>query len=321
MKDTDYAFCVARLRANETKLLTNEFIEKLIEARSFDEAVNLLIEKGWIEQSEAYSDAINRHSVELWRLLNECVPDKKLLESLCVLNDYFNIKTAVKCAVTGEDASSFYVHPTTLNVEKLVECVRKKSSVGISDEHIQCANNAYDLAIKTENGQNVDITVDRIALEVLLKYGKDSVNVIFSKICNFIVDTSNVKIAIRCATTKKSKDFINASISGCYKLDRDMLVKLSSGDIDELYNYLLNSEYKTGVVLYKENPAAFDKWCDDNIIEIIKDSKYVAFGFAPVCAYYYAQLTEIKNIRILLTSKLSGVKNDVIRERVRNLYV
>ena len=123
MKDTDYAFCVARLRANETKLLTNEFIEKLIEARSFDEAVNLLIEKGWIEQSEAYSDAINRHSVELWRLLNECVPDKKLLESLCVLNDYFNIKTAVKCAVTGEDATSFYVHPTTLNVEKLVECV------------------------------------------------------------------------------------------------------------------------------------------------------------------------------------------------------
>lgn len=321
MRDTDYAFCVARLRAKETELLTNEFISRLIEARSFDEAVKLLIDKGWIEHSEAYSKAIKRQSAELWTLLSESVPDKKVLESLCILNDYFNIKTAVKCAVTGEDASSFYVSPTTINITDLVDSIRQKSFSDLGKKYSECAVKAYELAVKTENGQNADIFVDKAALEALLNYGKTADDKIFSKVCGFIVDTSNIKIALRCAFAKKSVDFINASISLCKNLDKDKLISLSSQGFEELYDYLLLSEYKDGVALYKESPYAFDKWCDDKIVEIIRDSKYVSFGFAPVCAYYYAKLTEIKTARILLTSKNSGMDKDIIRERVRNLYV
>ncbi len=321
MKDTDYAFCVARLRAKEITLLTNEFVERLIEAHSFDEAVKLLNEKGWVEPSETYLQAIKRQDAELWTILSESVPDKKVLESLCVLNDYFNIKTAVKCAVTGEEATAFYIYPTTINVSELVNDIKQKSFSHLSAEFSQCAVNAYELAVKTENGQNVDIFVDKAALNTLLSYSKTTDNKIFSRVCSFIVDTSNIKIALRCSASKKSSDFINASISYCNNLDRDRLINLSSLDTEGLYDYLLHSVYKEGVALFKDSPAAFDKWCDDMIVEIIKDSKYIAFGFAPVCAYYYAKLTEIKTVRILLSSKLSGVDKDVIRERVRNLYV
>ncbi len=321
MKDTEYAFCTARLRAKETELLTNDFISRLTEAKTFDEAVKMLEEKLWILSDESYLQAVRRHSEELWSLLSETVPDKKALESLFVLNDYFNIKAAVKCAVTGEDAAAFYIKPTTLDLDGLVSGIKQKSYKNIADSYARCADEAYELAVKTENGQNVDISVDRAALNALLACCKNTDNRIYSEVCSFIVDTSNIKIALRCANAGKSRDFIGASVSGCYKLSREKLVDLSSQGTEELYTYLLSEDYKEGVALYKESPAAFDKWCDDRIIEIIKDSKYIAFGFASVCAYYYAKLTEIKTVRILLTSKLSGADSTVIRERVRNLYV
>lgn len=321
MKDTQYAFCVARLRAKETTMLTNDFISRLIETQVFEEAVKLLVDKGWILPSETYLQAIKRQEKELWELLSESVPDKKELESLCVLNDYFNIKAAVKCAVTGEDASLYYIYPTTVDINNLTDKIRQKKLNAMSDEHTLCAYCAYDLALKTQNGQNADITVDRAALDTLLSYGEKSKDSIFSRVCRFIVDTSNIKIALRCASADKSKEFIELSVSGCNKLDRDKLIELSYSDIETLIDYLMHSEYKQGVALYKKSPAAYDKWCDDRIVDIIRDSKYVSFGFAPVCAYYYAKLTEIKTVRILLSSKLSGMDKMVIRERVRNLYV
>ena len=57
------------------------------------------------------------------------------------------------------------------------------------------------------------------------------------------------------------------------------------------------------------------------MIELCRSAKYEFFGFAPIAAYYFAKTTEIKTVRIVLSAKLAGVPNDIIRERVRDLYV
>ena len=57
------------------------------------------------------------------------------------------------------------------------------------------------------------------------------------------------------------------------------------------------------------------------VISIAKKSAFTAFGFDPVCAYYYAKLTEMKSVRIILTGLKSGADKESIKERVRALYV
>lgn len=321
MRDTDYAFCVARLRANETQLLTSDFVNKLAESTDYKDAVRILAEKGWMNSDDDITAAVKAQNTRLWELLNESVPDKKELDSLCTLNDYFNIKVAVKCLFTGENAESYYIQPTSLDLNKLSEAVKSHEFQALHDTMGKCASQAYDIALKTENGQNADIIIDKAALEFLSEYAKKAKNRIISEICSFTADTSNMKIALRCSATKKNTDFAEAAISVCTYLDRDRLVRYCTTSEEELYNYLLSSKYSEGAELYKRSPAAFDKWCDDKIIDIVKGAKYTAFGFGPVCAYYYAKLTEIKTVRIILTGKLSGVSNDIIKERVRALYV
>ncbi len=45
------------------------------------------------------------------------------------------------------------------------------------------------------------------------------------------------------------------------------------------------------------------------------------FGISPLAAYYVANEIEIKCLRIILSAKLSEASSEVIRERMRELYV
>ena len=47
MKDIDYATAVARVKINENRLLDSSDIDRLIGAKTLDEAVALLNEKGY----------------------------------------------------------------------------------------------------------------------------------------------------------------------------------------------------------------------------------------------------------------------------------
>ncbi len=320
MRDTDYAFCVARLRAKETDLLSENFINSLVDAADYNEAVRMLCENSWMEPGMSYKDAVSVQSRDLWQLLNECVPDKAALKSLCILNDYFNIKAAVKCSLSGLDADDYFVYPTTLDLSDIRQHINAHDFSALPSELVECTSKAYDIANKTENGQMADIIIDKAALQALKTLSEKTKNKIFSSVCAFILDTTNIKIALRCAATSKSDDFVRSAISEAAYIDADKLINYAVNDKEELYSYLLQSRYSQGVKLYKESAFEFEKWCDDNVIEIVKGAKYTAFGFGPVFAYYQAKTTEIKNIRIILASLNSGIRSQDIRERLRIVY-
>ena len=80
MRDTDYAYCVARIRANERYLLGEKDIAELLDCKSFDRAMQYLVDKKWIEQADDITACIKYQSKKLWQLLSESVPDKKELD-------------------------------------------------------------------------------------------------------------------------------------------------------------------------------------------------------------------------------------------------
>ena len=61
--------------------------------------------------------------------------------------------------------------------------------------------------------------------------------------------------------------------------------------------------------------------CDNLITRWIQDARYLVFGPDPVIAYYYAKTAETKNVRIILSAKSAGVPTEIIKQRVRDIYV
>jgi V/A-type H+-transporting ATPase subunit C len=45
------------------------------------------------------------------------------------------------------------------------------------------------------------------------------------------------------------------------------------------------------------------------------------FGIGPIAAYILARANEVKTVRIILAAKRNGLPEEMLRERVREMYV
>ena len=108
IRDTDYLTISARVRAMENRLVTRERMERMVEARSDDEAVKVLAECGYEElpalTNRGLDELLSAARAALYRELGGAVPDKRLVELFQMKYDYHNAKALVKGAAVGADA-------------------------------------------------------------------------------------------------------------------------------------------------------------------------------------------------------------------------
>lgn len=81
------------------------------------------------------------------------------------------------------------------------------------------------------------------------------------------------------------------------------------------------TEYAEAANRLKESNSAFEKWCDDRVMGLIKEQKSNPFTIGPLLAYIIARQNEINMVRIILSGKLNELPDSVVRERLRELYV
>lgn len=322
MKDTDYTFAVARIRANEKKLLTNADVENLIALKGLNDAFSYLSSKGWITEDGklSVSDVLSIQNKALWKLLCESVPEKKELEVFTVQNDFYNIKAALKCAFESRQAEIYFVFPTSLDLNVLAEAAKSHKFELLEKQYGVAMKEAYEKACMTENGQSADIILDRAALDFLQKKSESAKCEMLRKIAGFITACADIKIAVRCARTGKSFSFCEQALAKCEDLDTKKLAELCEKGEKDIFAYLKTTELSKGAQLIETDTAAFEKWCDDTVTEITREAKFKFFSFEPIVAYYYMKQAEIKTVRIILTAKENGLSENIIRERVRALY-
>ncbi len=120
-KDTDYAYAVARVRSNELSLLTEADTEQLIEAESYDAAMNKLADLGWGEVSKDtdYASYLEDYFAKHWAFLEEILDDIHELDLLLVQNDMQNLKAALKSLVLPTPVDGIYTQSTVYDTAAL----------------------------------------------------------------------------------------------------------------------------------------------------------------------------------------------------------
>lgn len=319
MKDTNYAFCVARVRALENKLLSKSDISALINQKDYMSAVDFLEKKGYSCQSGDSEKIITDELERLYENLNDSAPDKNELSDLYILNDYFNIKALVKCAVSSFDPNGLFAYPTTIELSN-VDKNSLSSFSFLKDEYKRVALEAYDITVKSQNGKFCDMIVDKAAINSLYACYKRKHSGLLGEISAFTADTANIKIAFRGTLTHQNEDYLTQAVGECCKINREKLIKSAVSGKDELVSYLSSTDYKSGALIFAEKMEDFEKWCDDEIIKTVKSAVYKSFGFDPIVSYFYRKSLEIKTVRLVLNALKSHIDTQMIKERVRELY-
>ncbi len=323
-RELDYTYAVARVRANELTLLSASSIEQLITAPDYVAAMHKLQDAGWGEIKDVYDYAsyLENYFAKTWDFLVEIMSDIHELDLLLVKNDMQNLKAALKSIVSQHDAKDLYVKSTVYDTEEILKAVDERRFKDLPDFMQEPAEEAYQVLTETANGQLADAIIDKATLERIKFLGKESGSSVLAELAERMCVTANIKTALRCANTGKSRDFINRSLCECDSISKAKLVEAASTNIEAVLSYIIDDTlYSEAGVKFKESTSIFEKWCDDILMDCVNEARYTAFGIDPIIAYYVARDAEIKTVRIILSAKINNLPADVIRERVRALYV
>lgn len=318
-----YTYAVARIRALEVSLFSNAVIDQLIACQSYEQCLQFLAERGWgdTDTSADGEKMLKREEEKIWQTVRELSIDKKKFEVLSYQKLFHNLKAAVKAACVKEMPGDIFYEDTEISGQEMLDIIREKDFGRLPAGMSQAAQQACDALLHAGDGQLCDIIIDRAALDAIYKAGMESEDEIIRDYARSVVAVADIKIAVRAQKTAKSIEFMKQAMAECGSISVDQLAKAALSGPEAIRDYLLGTEYAGGAEALSESMSAFERWCDNRIIQTISPQKYKAFTIGPIVAYVLARQNEIKTVRIVLSGKRSELPEGAIRERVREMYV
>ncbi|MCI8718179.1 MAG: V-type ATPase subunit [Lachnospiraceae bacterium] len=319
----NYVYAVARIRSLEISLFSNAVIDQLIACKSYENCIQFLQEKGWGD-SDTPSDAeaiLTKEREKTWETIRELTSDMSVFDVLSYPNLFHNLKAAIKQVVMGKTGANIFYDDCSIDGETMVKYISEKNYQSLPDIMQTAAREAYETFVQTKDGQLCDIIVDKAALEAIYQAGKKSDNVILRDYAESTVAVADIKIAVRSQRTTKSMDFMKQAMAECQSVSVERLAHAALNGMENICSYLDETGYSEGAEALRESASAFERWCDNRIINTIKPQKYNSFSIGPLVAYVLARENEIKTVRIILSGKQNGFSDESIRERVREMYV
>ncbi len=322
MSDNSNIYAVTRIHIKENDLLTESFLDQLVETDSYDECVAMLREKGWgAEGIDDMGQILQQERIETWDLMREVMhEDIDQLDIFLIANDYHNLKAAIKEVRLEHEMDGIYIDQGTIPVERIRQAVSTKEFDLLPQKMAHVAEEALGIYLRTGDAQMCDTIVDKAALEAVYEAGKRSGSDALEQYAELTVVAADIKIALRALRTGKDEAFMQKALAECDSLNLGALTKATLAGEEELADYLSGTAYADGAAEFNKSMSAFERWCDNLMIDRMKVQKWNPFGIDPLAAYVLARENEMKSVRIILSGKLNDLPKDALRERIRETY-
>lgn len=333
MDEMIFTQAIPRIRVLETRLLDRTKIDRMIEVPSAQETIKVLQETeyinvlGTVKRAEDYEIALRNELKRIYSLLYSITPVKEVVDIMSIKYDYHNLKTLVKAKFLNKDLSYLLIPVGTVDVDLLKNSINNeyfRDLRPILRDAIEEALLEFNI---NSDPQAIDVIIDRYMLKEMLHISEGLRSDLIIKYVKSNIDTTNIRSLLRVKKQNKSKDFLNKLILEGGFLDRDKLNAFYSDSIENIPVKLAYTDYseiaKLGIELYSKSGSIspFEKLSDNYLMKLVKEAKFISFGPEPLLAYLIAKETEIKVIRIIMVGKLNNVSPELIRERLRDIYV
>lgn len=324
----------ATTRVYEKDLLTKAQFDRLIDQESLHQAISSLSDTVYNDsiqkmgRDEEYEYMLSKELKRVYELMEKLSPEGKLIDYLKEKYIFHNIKVVVKEVTLGEDLSDVYIEIGKLNPIELKKYLKQKDKKKLSDDkYFVFAQKALDLYKGSKDPQKIDISLDKDYFKTLLEISKEIKTEFLEKFTKERIDLENIKTLFRANLQKASKKTLDQALIKGGNIDLKEFDGLLSEDLvkyKEVFSrYEINKYIQRAFERNNPKEAILDleKAIDDHRMDTLKKSKSVTYGPEVIFSYVGSKETEIKNLRIILTSKLNLLPRDFIKERLRESYV
>lgn len=297
----DYVQTAARVKVEEKKLLNMAKLNRMIESDTPADILKILSETDYnksmvgVKNDTEFDKIFQNESKKVYELAKDlsknCVECIEILE---LKNIFQNLKLNLK-----------------INI-------KEDKNIEIDEKYL----NEYNLALKeyekTKDVQMAMILFDKLYFKKLKTLCNKLNLEILNDYYDIVLKSYNLLTFLRLKNQNRTYKYAQNCL-----IDDVELLKI----YDEQSNYIQSLEKyfdnKKIWIAYEKTKsiASIEKELDNLIVDLIKKYKNVNYGIEPVVTYVLAKEYEMKAIRLIMTGKINKIPNEVIRERLRDIYV
>lgn len=328
-KDTDYLAISTRIRAMETRMLTRERMERMIDAKDTIDALKVLEECGYGELSQ-----VSAHGLEpllaqarsaVFQDICTAVPCVELVETFQLKYDYHNAKVLVKAGAVGGDVARLLVSGGRYDPRELAEGWEREEMNFCTDAYRQALAQAKEALADSADPQQADLLLDQACYEEMSRLAQKSGSKFLQGYVRLSIDVANLRTAVRCARMDKDTEFLNrVLLPGGNVSERTIAQTKREALKDVFQGELLAQAAALGSQLAHPGGGSlteFECLCDNALTDYLSGAKMIPFGEQPVVAYLYAKEAELTAVRTIMSGRMAGLDADTIRSRLRAVYV
>lgn len=316
IKDTDYLAVSARLHAMETRLLTPEKADRLLEAASDEEARKLLVECGYAE-ALPLEEALRERRETLYKELTTAVPEPRLIELFQLKYDYHNIKAILKAERRGISPERLLLPGGRYDAARLQSEWQQEHTLQVSDTARRAAQEAAAL-LRENDPQGADLRLDAASYSEMRTLAEEMKSNFLRGYVRHLIDAANLRTAVRVARSGSSEVLSQALLEGGSVSPRAIMA-MEPAKRGELFGAgALGKAAALGAAATSGGPlTAFEKACDEATEAYLSAARRTPFGEETVLCYLAAVENEITAIRIIMTGRQAGLSSEMIRSRLR----
>ena len=309
-------------------MLTRERMERMLEARSNEDAVKVLTECGYEGldplTSAALEQSLNQSREETFAELTELAPDSALVDSFRIKYDYHNAKALIKCTARGEDPLQMLIDTGRVSTDSLRDAIQKGELEVLPKALGDAIAKAQEILDATGDPQRSDFAMDRAYYAELSEAAKACGSSFLQEYVRLLIDAANLRSAVRSIRMKKNLEFLGEVLVEGGNISRDKIsaAVTASNKLEPVFPGSLQEAAALGDQTAQGGAqTAFEKACDDAINTFLRRSHMTPFGDGVLISYLAARENDITAARIILSGRLAGVPTQSIRERLREAYV
>ncbi|MEE0944592.1 MAG: V-type ATPase subunit [Clostridia bacterium] len=312
LKDVEYAYAVAYIKTIENKMLTRTDIEALIAAENMAASRRILTDRGWI--GDTVDELTKNELKRAWDAAYEVCDEQTPIDLLLWENDFHNLKTILKSKLAKADWAKMVLTPSTVEPQTISDSLTDGDFSLLPEFIAEVAEEAYKILTTTMDGQLMEIYVDREQQLALLKRAKTEKDDFIMGWAELMVKLNNMKTAWRCKKSSKSRGFTENALVP----DNSLYTRLVEAVDVEAVKDVIKSVFDNADVT---SLGSFERWCDNKRLAYVRGAKAECLSFRPIIAFLIGKSFEVQTVRIILFCKENGVGEEVIRERLRDMYV
>jgi V/A-type H+-transporting ATPase subunit C len=332
IKEEDYAYAVARIRAIESRLMDENKLNRLLEAPNSSDALKLLTESGYgsdsLESSRGKSEDIDiilsNELRKTYDFLLEIIPEPEAVKLFMRRYDYLNTKLILKAEFLGIDVTKRLSPMGTIEPDRLYKIITERKLEELPEILSQAITDSIDEFSQSRDPQDIDFILDRASYKNMVSDAIEMDDPFLIDITNKMADLANIRVFIRAKLISRSKDFIKRALIDEGTIRREIFEDHSDKSFEDFFATLKKEGYERLSAKLSEalsnGISEVEKVLDDMLTEILKKSKFMILGIEPVVAYMFYKETEVKNARLIITGKNNNIPNEIIKERLRLGY-